>query len=238
MNKPRKFVDIVIPFNNEYLNLRILLPKILKVIKKNKYLKFRLIFVDDGSTDNGSVLINKFKKKYKFMHLIINQKKFGQTYSYTRYLKKFNSEYFIRMDADNQDDPQHITKIAKFIRNGYELILTERKLRKHSIFMIILTFLYNKLIALLLNVKLKNYSSSMACFKRKFISAQNFGFNDHRYLPIIAIDNGAKKVKLFPVLHKKRKHGITKYGMAKKIFFAIPEFLYFYYRLKVGYFKK
>ena len=37
MHKPRKFVDIVIPFNNEYRNLQILLPKILKVIKKIKF---------------------------------------------------------------------------------------------------------------------------------------------------------------------------------------------------------
>ena len=43
MNKPRKFIDIVIPFNNEYLNLQILLPKTLKVLKKIKYFKFRVI---------------------------------------------------------------------------------------------------------------------------------------------------------------------------------------------------
>ena len=63
MNKPRKFIDIVIPFYNEYQNLQILLPKILKTIKKIKKLKFRLILVDDGSTDSGSKLVNKFKKK-------------------------------------------------------------------------------------------------------------------------------------------------------------------------------
>ena len=56
MHKPRKFVDIVIPFNNEYRNLQILLPKILKVIKKIKFLKFRLVFVDDGSVDGGYII--------------------------------------------------------------------------------------------------------------------------------------------------------------------------------------
>ena len=64
MNKPRKFIDIVIPFNNEYQNLQILIPKILKTIKKIKKLKFRLIFVDDGSEDFSFELVNKFKRKY------------------------------------------------------------------------------------------------------------------------------------------------------------------------------
>ena len=59
MDKPRKFIDIVIPFNNEYLNLQILLPKILRVLKKIKYFKFRLIFIDDGSTDKGYLIIHK-----------------------------------------------------------------------------------------------------------------------------------------------------------------------------------
>ena len=63
MNKPRKFVDIVIPFHNESLNLRILLPKILKITKKIKFFKFRLVLIDDGSIDDGCLVVNKFKKK-------------------------------------------------------------------------------------------------------------------------------------------------------------------------------
>ena len=61
MYKPRKFVDIVIPFYNEYHNLQILLPKILKTIKKIKNFRSRLIFISDASTDNGKSIIYKFK---------------------------------------------------------------------------------------------------------------------------------------------------------------------------------
>ena len=193
MNKPRKFIDIVIPFNNEYLNLQILLPKIIKVLKKIKYLKFRVILIDDGSVDKGHLLIVKFKKRYKNIFLLKNRIKSGQTYSYRNYLKNFKTDYFIRMDADNQDDPKYLILISKFILRGYDLILTERKLRQHSIYMITLTFLYNKLIGFLIKKKLKNYSSSLACFKRKYIPFKNLRYNDHRYLPIISIDNEAKK---------------------------------------------
>ncbi len=228
MDKPRKFIDIVIPFNNEYLNLQILLPKILRVLKKIKYFKFRLIFIDDGSTDKGYLLVNKFKKKYKNI---------CQTHSYRNYLKRFKTDYFIRMDADNQDNPKHLIRICKFITKGYDLILTERKLRKHSIYMVVLTFLYNKSISFLIKRKLKNYSSSLACFKRKYIPFTNLRYNDHRYLPIISIDNEAKKIKVFTILHKKRMFGFTKYNMSRKILFALPEFLYFFYRLKRGFFK-
>ena len=61
MNKPRKYIDIVIPFHNEYLNLQILLPKLYKIINKFRQAKFRIIFINDGSTDNGQILINKLR---------------------------------------------------------------------------------------------------------------------------------------------------------------------------------
>ena len=85
--------------------------------------------------------------------------------------------------------------------------------------------------------KLKNYSSSLICFKRKYIPFANLKYNDHRYLPIITIENDVKKIKVFTILHKKRLFGLTKYNMSRKIFFALPEFLYFFYRLKRGCFK-
>ena len=53
----------------------------------------------------------------------------------------------------------------------------------------------------------------------------------------LCLKNGAKKIKTFNVVHEKRKFGFTKYGMIKKVFFALPEFIYFFYRLKIGCFK-
>ena len=238
MLKPRKNVDLVVPFNNEYSNLQILVPKILKSIKKIKNYNFRLIFIDDGSTDNGFSIIQKYQKKYKRIKLVKNSKKLGQTSCYKLYLKKFDSHYFIRMDSDNQDNPIHLRKMTKFITEGYDMILTDRRIRKHSIYMVILTFIYDTLINILIGKKLRTYSSSLACFKNKYIPFRNLFYNDHRYFPIIAIENHIKKIKVFPVTHQFRLYGHTKYRMFKKVFYAFPEFLYFFYRLKIGCFKK
>ena len=238
MYKPRKNIDLVVPFNNENQNLQTLIPKILKTIKRIKKFNFRLIFIDDGSTDGGSLIVKKFKKNNNKIILLKNSNKFGQTYCYKSYLRKFKNADFIRMDADNQDDPIYLIKLSKFITKGYDIILTDRKLRKHSIYMIILTFVYDLLISILIGTKLKTYSSSMVCFKTKYLSKKKLKYNDHRYLPIIAIHNGIKKIKVFSVMHRPRLHGYTKYAMFRKIVFAFPEFLYFYYRLKKGFFNK
>ena len=118
--------------------------------------ELEVVVVDDGSDDDGYSLVNKFRKKYKNIFLLKNRIKSGQTYSYRNYFKRFKTDYFIRMDADNQDDPKHLIKICKFILEDYDLILTERKLRQHSIYMIVLTFLYNKLISFMVKKELIN----------------------------------------------------------------------------------
>tara|TARA_Y100000590_G_scaffold448696_1_gene585759 strand:+ start:1334 stop:2047 length:714 start_codon:yes stop_codon:yes gene_type:complete len=234
MNNPIQNVDIVIPVHNEELNLKILLPKIINITKKIKNYKVRVVCIDDASSDKTQSYLATLKKKHKKIRFIKNSHRGGQTQCLKTYLKKFDSDYFIRIDGDNQDNPKHITKIFKLINLKYDLILTERKIRKHSIYMIILTFLYDKLIEFLIKKKLETYSSSLACFKTILIKEKNLIFNDHRYFPLIAIENGAEKIKVFPIDHKKRIYGKTKYSMIKKIIYALPEFLFFYFRLKKG----
>lgn len=230
----KKKIDIVIPAHNEDQNLNFLLPKIIKIIKSNKFYKFRLILIDDKSTDNTSFIINKYLKKNNFVKLIINKKKSGQTFCYQKYLTNFKSDYFIRIDGDNQDNPKYLKKILKFIKSDFDLVMGRRTIRKHSVYMILLTYLYDYLIFFLIKKKLKTYSSSLVCFKRDFLSKKNLKFNDHRYFPLISINNGASKIKIFDTIHQKRKFGISKYKQINKVFNALPEFLLFFYRLKRG----
>jgi len=60
INKPISKIDVVIPFYNENSNLKIFIPSLIKVLKSIKKRKFRVIFVDDGSTDNGALIVKKF----------------------------------------------------------------------------------------------------------------------------------------------------------------------------------
>ena len=132
MNNPIQKVDIVIPVHNEELNLKILLPKIINILKKIKKFNIRIICIDDNSNDKTLIYLKLLKKRNKKIQFLTNNKKSGQTVCFKKYLKKFRSDYFIRIDGDNQDNPKYISKIFNLIRKKYDLILTERKIRKHS----------------------------------------------------------------------------------------------------------
>ena len=114
INKPISKIDVVIPFYNENSNLKIFIPSLIKALKSIKIYKFRVIFVDDGSTDNGGFIVKKFlNKKIKNIEFFILNNKIneGQTVSYKKYFRKFKSSFFLRIDSDNQDNPKDIINL-------------------------------------------------------------------------------------------------------------------------------
>ena len=72
--------------------------------------------------------------------------------------------------------------------------------------------------------------------KTEFIKGIIFKKNDHRYLPLIAINKGATKIREIVVSHRERKYGVTKYNNLHKIFFGIIETVSFLIRIKLGYY--
>ena len=74
----------------------------------------------------------KILKDNKFIKLIINKQRKGQTYCYKKYLSKFKSEYFIRIDGDNQDNPKYILNILSLIKD-YDIIMGNRTLKTFDI---------------------------------------------------------------------------------------------------------
>ena len=64
MNKKNRLpsFSIILPFFNEEENLKILIPKILKVLKKIKN-SYRIILIDDLSTDKSLKICKNLAKK-------------------------------------------------------------------------------------------------------------------------------------------------------------------------------
>ena len=229
------FISIVIPIYNEEESLPHLMEELVEVISGVSY-GIEVILVNDVSTDGSPRLIEEFEKKYYYLKSIHLHKKGGQTGCYQVAFQQAKGKYIIRMDGDLQDDPKDLKHFFRLCLDGQDLIMGLRGLRKHKRLLRMVSILFDALMVLMLDSPLHTNTSSFIAFKTEFVRGIKFKKNDHRYLPLIAINKGASKVREIVVSHRERKYGTTKYNNLHKIIFGTIETVAFLIRIKSGYY--
>ncbi|PWG05796.1 glycosyltransferase [Polaribacter aquimarinus] len=92
----KRTVDIIIPvFNGDkFIN------EAIDSILKQSYQDFRILIVDDGSTDNTVSVVKKYLEKNKNI-LLFEQPHFGQPKTINRGLSETTAEFICFLDADD-----------------------------------------------------------------------------------------------------------------------------------------
>ena len=231
--------SIVVPFFNEEKNLEILVPQLIKYLKKIKKKKFEVILVDDCSTDKSNLIAKNKSKNSKFIKfkIIKLSKRGGQTGAFKKAFKLAKGKFIIRMDADLQDHPKDIIKIINKIYLGHELVIKKRRFSKdHSNLLSFSSSIYNTIMRLSLKTNIGTFTSSFVAFNKKYLKKLPWYMNDHRYLPAIVTKRGVSNASEVILDHKNRKFGSSRYNTFKKVLFGIPEFLLFLIRLNLGFY--
>ena len=91
------FFSIIVPIYNSEKTIK----KCLNSIKIQKINNFELIIIDDKSSDKSFQIVNKFKKKIKFLKILKNKKNYGVSVSRNRGLKNSSGKYIIFLDSDD-----------------------------------------------------------------------------------------------------------------------------------------
>jgi glycosyltransferase involved in cell wall biosynthesis len=115
-NSKTRVTCIMSVFNEEHR-----LPNAIESILMQSYQYWRLILVNDASTDNSQRVINDYVKKYKKITCIVNKRNKGLAYSLNKAIKSCNSKYIARMDADDIAFPDRLETQLKFLEGHPEI---------------------------------------------------------------------------------------------------------------------
>jgi len=129
----RKFyIDIIIPVYNSEKYIQ---NTIMSVLNQT-YKYWRLIIVDDGSTDNTRQILYKLYKKYRNKKKIIilkNDVNKGQALSRNLGLKFSTSKFVSFLDSDDFWDKNKLKSQIKFMMsNNYDFTYTDYKIIKNN----------------------------------------------------------------------------------------------------------
>ena len=124
-----KLISIVIPAFNEESCVDELSQRLIKVFEKNANYDFEVIVVENGSTDQTFVMLEKLNhrdKRFKIVQLARNFRMDGGLTAGLHYAK---GDAAVLMTADLQDPPELITEFLKRWEEGYEnvyMVVTKR----------------------------------------------------------------------------------------------------------------
>ena len=110
----KKTVEVVIPTFNEEQNVDEIYSRIQTLSKNEKEYDFRILFIDNCSTDKTQEKLRILSDKDKNVKLIFNQKNFGSSKSHYWGIMNTSSDIVIVIAGDLQEPPE---LISTFLRN-------------------------------------------------------------------------------------------------------------------------
>lgn len=221
-------ISIIIPFHNEEGNLTNLFNEIKDNVSKKHH--YEIIFVNDGSTDEGVKEVNKLVDENKNTTLISQRKRFGKGRTLKTGFEKSTGDIVIFIDADLQDNPKNINPMVDKIIGGYDFINGWRKARLDNYEKTWPSRIFNKMLLIIFKSKFHDINCGLKVMRRQVLIDIPLYGDNYRFLPLLAEKEGFKTEEV-EVDHRKRQVGKSKYGFIR-LFFGLIDTLttYFIYR--------
>lgn len=208
-------LSLVIPVFNEAPSLRPLYDEICQVADANQY-DLEIIFVDDGSTDEGWTVITELAAADPRVKAIRFRRNFGKAAALAAGFTRVTRPFVITMDADLQDDPKEIPNLLQKLDEGWDLVSGWKKVRYDPWHKVIPSRIFNWLVSSMTGVHLHDHNCGMKCYRREVVQ-EIFVYGElHRFIPVLADARGFRVSELV-IHHRPRKFGRSKYGVARFI---------------------
>jgi len=210
----RKDISVVIPVFNEEENIKLLYPRLKRVLDSLKK-DYEIIFIDDGSTDKTLTLLRRICQKNSRIKVVVFRRNFGQTAAISAGFDYAKGGIIITLDADLQNDPKDIPQLISKIEEGFDVVSGWRVKRKDPFLSRKLpSYISNWLISLFTGVRLHDYGCTLKAYRREIAKDIKLYGEMHRFIPALASWVGASICEV-KVRHHSREYGKSKYAFSR-----------------------
>lgn len=124
-------LEIVIPLFNEEAIVAQLHQRVLDVCDRLD-LSWRIIYVDDGSSDQTVALLKQLLRPDDPVEIVRLVRNFGQPAAILAGMQHTSAAAVVLMDGDLQDPPELIPELVAAWRNGHPVVIAQRPERRES----------------------------------------------------------------------------------------------------------
>ena len=206
-------ISLVIPLLNEEKSIIPLHQWIFDVLKKEVY-SYEIIFIDDGSSDGSWEIISDLAKSNSNVKGIQFVRNYGKSQALHAGFEMATGDYIVTLDADLQDSPEEIPLLIQtLVEQKMDLISGWKKKRYDSIlFKNLPSKLFNWAARRVSGIYLHDFNCGLKAYRKEVIKTIDVHGEMHRYIPVLASNEGFNKIGEQIVQHQARKFGQTKFG--------------------------
>lgn len=213
----RMDISIVVPVYNEAESLGELSDWIGRILSAHPF-TYEMIFVDDGSDDGSWQVIQELSRRHAAARGIRFRRNYGKAAALHTGFQAASGEIVVTLDGDLQDSPEEVPELVRMIREeGYDLVSGWKKKRFDPLTKKIPSRLYNWFARKVSGIPLHDFNCGLKAYRNQVVKNIEVYQDMHRYIPFLAKRAGFTKIGEKVVQHRKRKYGVTKYGMKRFI---------------------
>jgi glycosyltransferase involved in cell wall biosynthesis len=206
-------ISIVIPVYNEQDSLAILYEELARVAEQHS-LRFEILFIDDGSSDDSWKVIRSLAEQHPDVHGIRFRRNFGKAAALSAGFSAARGDIIMTLDADLQDDPAEIPRFLGKLAEGFDVVSGWKQTRYDPWHKVLPSRVFNGMVSWLTGVYLHDHNCGMKCYRAEVFREIRLYGELHRFIPVLAAARGFK-VSEIVINHRTRKFGSSKYGVRR-----------------------
>jgi glycosyltransferase involved in cell wall biosynthesis len=204
-------VTAVIPVYNEEHTLEALARGITDQLAAHDY---RMLFVDDGSTDGSYEVLLRLRAENDRIDVIKFARNCGKTQALAVAFAQVSGDVVVTMDADLQDDPVELPRMLAKLDEGYDVVCGWKANRRDPFHKTIPSRVYNTGINALFGLSIHDVNTGYKAMRVAVAKSLTLYADLHRLIPIMAAQAGFRVTEI-PVTHHPRRFGHSKYGFSR-----------------------
>lgn len=207
-------LSIVVPVRDEQENVEPLATRVKAALGPGA--GWELILVDDGSTDATVRRAARLAAADDRVRLLRLTRNFGQTAAMQAGFDHARGRVIVSMDGDLQNDPADIPRLLAKLEDGYDLVTGYREGRQDKLITRkVPSWIANRVIRWMTGVPVRDNGCSLKAYRPELLRRLNLYSDMHRFIPAVAAAIGGARIAEVPVRHHPRRHGTSKYGLAR-----------------------
>ncbi|MEE9465259.1 MAG: glycosyltransferase family 2 protein [Candidatus Neomarinimicrobiota bacterium] len=205
-------VSAVVPVYNEAGSLPQLHQELAAIIPSGD--QGEIIYIDDGSDDGSHVLLRELADNDPRVKVLTFFRNYGKAAALAAGFKAAMGEVVVTLDSDLQDNPAEIPAMVAMLDEGWDLVSGWKRVRHDPLSKRLPSKLFNLVARLMTGVRIHDFNCGLKVYRSEVAKSLEIYGGLHRYIPALASYKGFRVTETV-VEHRPRRHGRTKYGLAR-----------------------